>query len=93
MYVYVCVYIHTSTIQKGTAGCTKFYLLVWGMNDKEGLPSWLSDKELACQCRRHRGCWFNALMGKVPWRRKWQLTSVFLSEQPHEQRSQVVYSL
>ena len=32
-----------------------------------GLPRCLSSKESACQCKR---CEF----GKIPWRRKWQLT-------------------
>ena len=36
---------------------------------------WLSGKESACQCRRHR---FNPWVGKIPWRRKWQPTPVFL---------------
>jgi len=31
------------------------------------LPRWLSDKELACQCRR---CRFNPWVSKIPWRRK-----------------------
>ena len=34
-----------------------------------------SGKESACQCRR---CRFNPWVGKMPWRRKWQSTPVFL---------------
>ena len=30
--------------------------------------------------------------GKIPWRRKWQPTSVFLPGKSHEQRSLVGYS-
>ena len=30
---------------------------------------------------------------KIPWRRAWQPTPVFLSEESHGQRSLVVYSL
>ena len=30
--------------------------------------------------------------GKMPWKRKWQLTRVFLPEESHGQRSQVGYS-
>ena len=33
------------------------------------LPSWLSGKEFACQCRR---CRFHPWVRKLPWRRKWQ---------------------
>ena len=39
------------------------------------LPWWLSGKESACRCRR-RG--LNPWVEKIPWRRKWQPTSVFL---------------
>ena len=31
-------------------------------------------------------------VGKIPWRRKWQPTPVFLLEKPHGQRSLVGYS-
>ena len=44
---------------------------------------WLGDKESACQCRRRT---FN------PWRRKWQLTPVFLPGKSHGQRSLAGYS-
>ena len=38
-------------------------------------------KESACQCRRHR---FDPWVGKIPWRREWQPTPVFLpwTEEP-----------
>ena len=54
-----------------------------------GLPRWSSSKEGACQCRRHR---VDPWVGKIPWRRKWQPTPVFLPEKLHEQRSLVGYS-
>ena len=41
-----------------------------------GLPWRPSGKESACQCRRHR---FDPWVGKIPWRRKRQPTSVYLS--------------
>ena len=31
-------------------------------------------------------------LGKIPWRRKWQPTPVFLPRKPHEQRNLVGYS-
>ena len=40
--------------------------------------------------RRHG---FNPWVGKIPWRRKWQPTPVFLPEESHEQRSLEGYSL
>ena len=39
------------------------------------IPRWVSGKESVCQCRT---CRFNPMVGKIPWRRKWQPTSVFL---------------
>ena len=54
-----------------------------------GLPWWLSGKESTCQCRRHK---FDPWVGKVPWRRKWQPTPVFLPGKSHGRRSLVGYS-
>ena len=39
----------------------------------QGLPRWLSGKESTCQYRIRR---FNPWVGKMPWRRKWQPTSI-----------------
>ena len=52
-------------------------------------PWWLSGKESACQCGR---CGFSPWVGKIPWRRKWQPTPVFLPGKSHGQRSLVGYS-
>ena len=56
------------------------------------LPRWLRGKESACQCRRRRRLGFDPWVGKVPWRRKWQPTPVFLSGESRGQRSLVGYS-
>ena len=53
------------------------------------LPWWLNGKESACQCRRHG---FHPWVGKIPWRRKWQPTTIFLSGKSHGQRSLAGYS-
>ena len=37
--------------------------------------------------------WVRALVGKIPWRRKWQSTPVLLPGESHGQRSLVGYSL
>ena len=42
---------------------------------RKRLPWWLSGKESTCQCRS-RG--FDPCVGKIPWRRAWQPTPVFL---------------
>ena len=44
------------------------------------LPWWLSGKESTCQCRRHG---FHPCIRKIPWRRKWQPTPVFLPGESH----------
>ena len=41
------------------------------------------------RCKRHR---FEPWVGKIPWRRRWQSTLVFLPEKSHEQRIRVDYS-
>ena len=51
------------------------------------LPWWLNGKESTCQCKRLR---FNPWVRKIPWRRKWQPTPVFLLR--NGQRSLVGYS-
>ena len=41
------------------------------------------------QCRRPG---FNPWFGKIPWRRAWQPTPVFMPGKSHEQRTLVGYS-
>ena len=53
------------------------------------LPRWLSGKASACQCRRSG---FNPGIGKIPWRREWLPTLVFLLGKSHRQRILVGYS-
>ena len=53
----------------------------------------LSGKESIClQCRRHRRHGFNPCGRKIPWRRAWQPTTVFLPEESHGQRNLEGYS-
>ena len=56
---------------------------------KMGLPSRLIGEESACQCRRHG---FDPWVGKIPCRRKWHTSPVFLPGKFHGQRSLVGYS-
>ena len=57
-----------------------------------GFPGGASGKELACQCRRHERHGFDPWVRKIPWRREWQSTSVFLPRKCYGQRSLVDYS-
>ena len=54
-----------------------------------GASWWLSSKESTCQCRRHK---FDPWVGNIPWRRKWQLTPVFLPGESQGQRNLASYS-
>ena len=56
---------------------------------KKGLPGGDSDKESTCQHRRHKRHRFKPWVGKIPWRKEWQLTPVFLPGESHRQRSLV----
>ena len=58
---------------------------------KIGFLSGASGKEPASQCRRHERHGFNPWIGKIPWRRAWQPTPVFLPEKSHGQRRLLGY--
>ena len=51
-----------------------------------GFPGGAAGKESPCQSRR---CGFNPWVRKIPWRRKWQPTPIFLPGKFHGQRSLV----
>ena len=57
-----------------------------------GLPRWHSGKDFSWQCRRHKSCSFDPWVGKIPWNKKWQPTSVFLPGKFYGQRSLANYS-
>ena len=59
--------------------------------DTVGLPRWHKGDGFTCQCRRHRRCRLHPWVGKIPWRRKWQPTPVFLLGKFHGQRSLAGY--
>ena len=42
-----------------------------------------SEVRICLQCRRYR-CGFSAWVGKIPWRRAWQPTPVFLPGESHD---------
>ena len=56
-----------------------------------GFPGGTSGKESACQGRRCKRHGFDLWMGRIAWRRKWQLAPVFLRGKSHGQRSLVGY--
>ena len=50
------------------------------------VAQWLKKKKSTCQCRR---CKLDPCTRKIPWRRKWQPTPVFLPGKSRGQRSLV----
>ena len=54
-----------------------------------GLPWWLRGKEICLQCRRPG---FNPWVGKIPWRRAWLPTPVYLPGEFHGWKSLTGYS-
>ena len=57
-----------------------------------GFPGGASGKKPICQGRRPKIRGFNPWVGKIPWRRKWQPTPVFLPGESHGQRSLAGYA-
>ena len=54
-----------------------------------GFSGGTSGKEFTCQGREYG---FDPWVGKIPWRRKWKPTPVFLPGKFHRQRTLVGYS-
>ena len=64
--------------------------IAWGWGEhRASLVAQTVKKKSAQYCRRLR---FNLWVRKIPWRRKWQPTPVFLPGEFHEQRSLAGYS-
>ena len=68
--------------------------LIWitGLCIRVGFPGGAGGKEPICQCRRHKRLGFNPWVKKIPWKREWLPTPVFLPGESHGQRSLVGYS-
>ena len=66
--------------------------IVCGGSSYMGFPGGASSEEPTCQRRRHRRRAFNSWVLKIPWRRAWKLTPVFLPGEAHGQRSLAGYS-
>ena len=61
-------------------------LTLWWGSDL-GFPGGTSDKESACQCRRHKRCGFDPWARKIPWSRKRHPTPVFFLKNPLDRRA------
>ena len=56
-----------------------------------GFPGGAGGKEPACQSRRHTRLGFDPWVGKIPWRRAWRPTPIFLPGESHGQKGLVSY--
>ena len=78
---------HTSRFSLDFLNCTTIALC---------FPGGSVSKEFICNAGKHLQCWrpgFDPGIRKIPWRRKWQSTPLFLPGKSHGQRSPVSYSL
>jgi len=57
-----------------------------------GFAGGAGHKELTCQCKRCKRCRFDPWVRKIPRRRAWQPTPVFLPGESHGQKSLEGYS-
>ena len=53
------------------------------------VPRWCGGREPTCQCRRHG---LDSWVGKIPWRRKWHPSLVFMAGKSPGQRRLAGYS-
>ena len=74
---------HGEDSDSGSEKPVSWEVIIWVL----GFPDGAGGKEPGCQCKRHERCGFNPWVGKIPWRRKWQPTPVFLSGEFQGQRS------
>ena len=71
------------------SGLAHSLIMIISLRNRGALLRWLSGKESSYQCKRQG---FDPWVRKIPWRRKWQPTPVFLPGQSHGQRSLEGYS-
>ena len=79
-------------LKKNQPAIQEFQEMLFQSLSREGFPGGASGKEPACKCKRCKTCGFDPWVRKIPWRRAGQPTPVFLSGEPHGQKSPVGYS-
>ena len=94
IYIYICIYTHLPNPGNEPKSPA---LEVDSLPSKPPgkpihSPGGASGKEPTCQSRRYKRCGFNPWVGKIPWRRAWQPTPIFLPGKSHEQRILAGYS-
>ena len=88
-----CCSVETLGEERSGVGVPR-HLGGWARNTAKSLRFYCdaSGKEPTCQSRTCKRCRFDPWVGKIPWRRVWQPTPVFLPRESHGQRSLVGYS-
>ena len=88
-----CEYISQEIPRSGIAGkgmwLLSFYIYI---SIAMGFPDSASSKKPSCQHRRHKRCGFDCWVGKIPRRRAWQPTPVFLRGESCGQSSLAGYT-
>ena len=62
--------------------CVCIYIYIWASLVVKNLPAMQESQEM----------WVHSLIGKITWRRAWQLTPVFLPGESYGQRNLANYS-
>ena len=84
---------HSLSVVIGAVNLESVYLEWLNQCSKHLLNiKYLPDHGATWQCRRHKRCRLDPWIGKIPWRRKWQPTPVFLPGQSQGRRRLVGYS-
>ena len=65
LYIFMCVTIRNS-VYSLSLSFLGIVLIIGHSTQLICLPRWLSSKESACQCRRHKRHGFNPWVGKIP---------------------------
>ena len=69
---------------------SNLFYVWWQASASMGFLRGTSGKEPYCQCKRHKRCGFDPWDGKIPRRRSWQPTLVFLPGESLGQRKEEV---
>ena len=88
-YMYLCICGYTRTyIHTARDTCRQIFKKLF--NIQGCFPGGSEGKAFACIAGRPG---FNPWVGKIPWRRKWQPTPVFLPGKSHGRRSLIRYTV
>ena len=90
-FIFLLLYLFISFIHLLTRGLVFFLRFIQVLYRIADLSLGTSGKEPSCQCRRCKSHGFDPWIRKIPWRKAWQPTPVFLPGESYGQRSLVGY--